>query len=181
MHYLSLLILSLIFLAGCSCEQSGCPYGDDSCSRTSRSVSLDNESNAVSGTAKFSHRTFENPLTVSGALHAKKVTFADLTVSGAGHLRQCTVKGQSSIQGSLYALKTDFENRIVISGTATFDECTTHNIFVTKSYAHQPEIHLTHGTIVNGSVSFEDSEGIVYTQGHSQVKGEVKGGKIIQK
>lgn len=169
----SICILGLSLLASCSCEKSGCPLGDNSCMRS-------DGPSVVQGNASYSHKTFEHPLKVLGNLHAKRATFGDLTVVGRAHLRECVVKGQTNVQDVLRAFKTEFKNRIIISEAATFDECTTNNIFVTKGY-QAIEIHLTHGTIVQGSIFFEGHDGIVYLQGHSQIKGEVIGGKIVQK
>lgn len=124
-------------------------------------------------------------LTVMGPLTAKKLTMVSGEINGPVKLDRSQVEGKITINGPLTAEECKFKDTIDIATTKmTLEHSTATHIHVRKndSWLDKPQkIYLTSKTIVNGDITFEAGNGLVYLKKGSTLKGEVKGGKKIEK
>lgn len=142
------------------------------------------DTTSVMGPAKMRDSNL-NTLSISGPLNARKVTLKTLTANGPVRFERVTVDGKVTINGSLNAEESNFKDSISIAADKIiFDHSMAENIQVRKnsSWLEKPQrVILTNKTIVKGDITFEAGNGIVVLSKGAALKGEVKGGKIVER
>jgi hypothetical protein len=138
----------------------------------------------IMGPAKIKESTLSN-IKISGPLDARKINISSLEATGPVKLERVSVDGKTKIYGPLNAEESKFTDTITIAtDKMTLDHTTAQNIEVQKNsnWLEKPQkVYLTNKTVVNGNISFEAGNGIVIVKKGATLKGEVKGGKKIEK
>lgn len=108
---------------------------------------------------------------VGGTLNSLGVLYFDRSV----------VEGPVTSFNKLNAIATRFNQPISIgSGEAHFLSCDIGDLYIQDNNDQAlPTVHLKGSTYVNGTITFATGKGKVYKDEDVEIKGEVKGGKLI--
>ncbi len=137
----------------------------------------------INGATMFDGATVAGKTKINGKLEAKDSSLQDLNVNGSVTLEKTQVKGAAYINGSLRAKDSSFSKVIDIASNNIFlESTTTTDITVRESDSQtQQTIALLDHSKINGSINFEQGNGIVYVSKDSNITGKVTGGTIVNK
>lgn len=135
----------------------------------------------VNGSTQLSQTTVMGESKINGRFTATDSSLNTLKVNGAVSLRQTQVKGVSHINGSLTAVGSHLSKEMTIkSQSITLDSTTAQDIIVKQESDDSPQkVILKNHTKINGFISFEQGNGIVYLSKDSSMTGKIRGGKIV--
>lgn len=133
------------------------------------------------GRVTFEGTTVKNHAQVNGSLFAHKAILGTLDVGGHAHLRKSSVAGKTRISGFLTAEKTNFRNRIVLTGQKlTLQNCKVGSIHIKKTnwpFSSQV-VELSKNSVCKGKIVFDSGKGRVVVKDGSKILGKVRGAVI---
>lgn len=152
----------------------------------------------VNGSVRGSHITGRH-LKINGPLGGTQITVNGKgLIDGDCHVDGFNVKKSLNITGAAIGTKWNVGENTEIIGYLKADqshfkniELYTHDSALTKSTADNivfrhcmpsnisRTLRLSQGTVVNGTVTFEDGEGIIYIDSSSKIKGAIRGGNVV--
>jgi len=138
----------------------------------------------VNGFVTLNGTTIVERLQMNGRLNATNAQIGDLHANGYINLYRCTVKGQSTVKGSLSGFFSTFEQPITLtSANSVFDSCSISSIHVLqKNHATTQNIELKGDTHLTGSITFEAGNGQVIVPKESPIdESRIVGGKLIKR
>lgn len=125
--------------------------------------------------------TIKNGLKVNGSLFGHKASIGKLDVGGHGHLVKCQVLGKSSVSGFFSAEKTNFKDKLVLTGQKlVLQKCKVGSIHVKKTpWPFQSQVvELSKNSVCKGKITFESGKGRVIVKDKSKILGKVRGAVI---
>lgn len=115
----------------------------------------------------------------TGRFDASDSRFLGLQVEGKVELVRSVVQGECTITGMVKAEQTQFEKKIDISsGRLILDHCTLPSLYVKDGHDTLITVELKSGTVINGSIYFENGTGCVFADPSVVIHGEVVGGAL---
>lgn len=137
-----------------------------------------------SGIIYFKETRLKGKAELSGYVVASKLEADAALFTGQVLLSQTTFHENVTLYGTLEAKKTTFQQKLTLTtSSAEFKECHIQAIsaYPLPGTAKIAKIELSKGTIVEGSIRFEDGDGEVIISADSQVKGNILATKITRK
>lgn len=132
------------------------------------------------GNAMLDHTTVQGITHIVGTLQTNGVSLNTLVVTGSSNLNETTVQGTSKIVGFMSASSSNFNGKITVTSDIThFDHTKTTDIEIIGN-GHVEKICLNNNSIVNGSITFDEGNGLVISNTGSVISGKVNGGKIVK-
>ncbi len=138
----------------------------------------------IAGVAEMHNSVVKGKAAVAGMLNADQSTFKDIRVAGAATFNKSTIKGDAEIAGSLSAVNTRFEKNVsVFSQKMQLKSSEVKGDVLVKSKHEKPEVVLTCGSHVGGSITFSDVAGVVKIANGSNVIGKINNGttEVVKK
>ncbi|MBL0941135.1 MAG: hypothetical protein IBJ00_00135 [Alphaproteobacteria bacterium] len=155
----------------------------------------------VYGPAVFEGTTVTETAQISGPMNAEDARFKNLVVNGPCNLKgsfineavlngpvkvqKVTVTGKIEINGPLKARDSHFKGPISIAARKiTFEGSDATNLELRTSRNAEDkkgQIVILKNSIISGNITFEEGNGKVFLTRGSKVKGQVKGGQLIEK
>lgn len=104
-----------------------------------------------------------------------------LKVRGSATGQRWDIRGDTVITGCLKASdQSRFTSITLYSYDSTLEHSTANNIIIKRCALNRPQLlRLSQGTVINGNVTFEDGQGVIYVDSTSRVTGTVTGGTVI--
>lgn len=104
-----------------------------------------------------------------------------LKIRGKAIGQRWDIRGNAEINGCLKASdQSRFTNIDLCSYDSSLEHSTANNIVIKRCTPVRPQIlRLSQGTVINGNVTFEDGQGVIYVDSTSRVTGTVTGGRVI--
>lgn len=136
------------------------------------------------GLVKLHGTLVSRDVQVTGSLIAHDAQIGALHILGEANLTGTTVKNESSVMGSLQAIRSTFEKPLtILSQKAVFTASHLEAITVQQDsgFKGKQVIELKQGSVINGPIHFESGKGEVIVFPGCQVLGQVTGGKIVKK
>jgi len=117
---------------------------------------------------------------VNGSLTLKESNINSLSLKGNLSIIESNVSGEVNVNGKLSAIKSVFEQAIILnSNRLKFTETKSRSITIKSDKMGLPQsIFLSHNSIVCGDIIFEGGNGMVHIEPGSDVQGEIHGGNI---
>jgi len=124
-------------------------------------------------------------LVVNGPCNLKSSSIHEAALNGPVKVRKVTVTGKIEINGPLMARDSHFKGPISIAARKiTFEGSDAISLELRASHNSDDkkgQIVILKNSIISGNIMFEQGNGKVYLMRGAKVKGQVKGGQIIEK
>lgn len=123
-------------------------------------------------------------LVVNGSLNAEDSVIRSLQVNGQANLKNCVINSLSTINGSLHADNTQFQQELsVASQKITLKTCSIASLIVRKTDGYEgiQIINLRNGTNVTGPIIVESGNGQIWMSSDSKISGQVSGAQVLGK
>lgn len=133
------------------------------------------------GPSILTDTTISGDMKVSGSLTAKNISVGAMDIVGNVVIKKSKVNGDAEVKGAFHAYDVDFMKDIQVTSS---DIILSHSrirgsVSIHAANANEkPILHAQCGTIVAGSVNFEDTAGIVEIAGSSAIQGKIINGSI---
>lgn len=148
----------------------------------------------INGAASLKDQSFDEPLTVNGALDGQNLQFKGLTVNGAVTLENATIDGDLDVRGSLSLKNSTVKGSTKISGSGNFvssqflgdidakgalslKDSKSKNIAILSS-RERVDVRLEGTSIVDGKISFANNNGVVSISSGTSIKEGISGGTL---
>jgi hypothetical protein len=116
---------------------------------------------------------------IAGSFKAFDVIMGPLTVAGAASVQNSTIKGDANITGDFQGSKVTIDRDLMVIGNrASLEHSNVKGAISITSTAAKPQLVLTCGTTVKGSVVFTRQEGVIQITDDSLIEGGVKNGQM---
>jgi hypothetical protein len=133
----------------------------------------------IAGVAEMHNSIVKGKATIAGMLNADQSTFKDIRVAGAATFNKSTIKGNAEIAGSLSAVNSRFEKNVSVdSKKMQLKSSEVKGDVLVKSKQKKPEVILTCGSHIGGSITFNDNAGVVKIANGSNVIGKINNGTM---
>ncbi len=142
------------------------------------------ESLDTSGRIMIDDTQILGDFSAKGSVCAQESTIKTVEVIGQLELKNCAIRGTTSIVGCLNADKTLFDDELIAeSQKITFRSCSIHSIRIKKveGYTGIQIVDLKNGTQVFGPIIVESGAGEIWLSSDSEIAGQIEGAKICKK
>ncbi|MBI5274415.1 MAG: hypothetical protein HY860_05110 [Chlamydiales bacterium] len=117
----------------------------------------------------------------TGKIEGIRSILFGLMVKGDVTLEACTVKREVHVEGTLSALDTKFlKDMIIRSGNVVLTSCSLPSLYIDNANSEPLIVELKDSTEINGSITFQKGNGLVYVASDVIIHGDVIGGSILE-
>jgi hypothetical protein len=139
---------------------------------------------ALSITGPFTAKdTTFTTLSCIGPVKLEQVICETIDVVGPTELKNCKIKGDTSIIGTLDANNSEFEKITITTSHMHLENSKTQNIVIKKnSNANEKQkLVLSGSTIIDGNIVFESGQGIIEKSSTVKINGSITGCSVVNK
>ena len=137
----------------------------------------------VNGKASLKGTTVLGHALINGLLIADESVFNAMQVNGSADVTHCSFNQTPSINGTLKASSSAFNESLDVHSSMTrlINTVVKGDIHVYHTSPANQVVYLDGLSRVSGNVVFDDEEGEVILRGGSRVEGRVVGGQVVSK
>jgi hypothetical protein len=171
-----MLASSTFVFASDPCQSDSSPYGPMTCSvGTTDSVH-------ANGPLNMTDTIVKQATSVNGPFVADKAHLAKLTVNGPVIISSSVVSGTSDINGPITATKSSFDDTLTVAANAVVLTDSNLSDIIVKGgddgVVSPQTITIKGDSVIDGDITFNEKDGLVYVGPNVKITGKVIGGKV---